>query len=283
VVAIPVLGFAADVFATTAGSRQKGRGLVQGMIALFGALSFGAFLAVGSTSAVESPVAIFLGIAAVVPVLAVLGSAADSVRRGGFKPNVGVAWALAGVLMLLVGTLAGAIGSIPGILEVPDGTRAIDNIFFLGVTHAVVIAAVLGALGGITWWATKVGRGPANAGLGSIAPLVLLVGGLVMTVPDFVSGIAGDGVETQGDYTGGIAGMNVAATVGTAIVGLGLLLALVSLLPLLKRRDDDVPADPWGGQTLEWLASSPPPVGNFDGELAVVTSAEPLIDLREEK
>ena len=46
---------------------------------------------------------------------------------------------------------------------------------------------------------------------------------------------------------------------------------------------DDVPADPWGGQTLEWLTASPPSLANFDGSLAVVTSAEPLIDLREEK
>lgn len=283
VVAIPVLGFAADVFATASGSRQRMRGFVQGAIAVFGALSFGAFLAVPSTSALESPVVIFLGILAVLPVLAVLGGAADAVRRGGLSANVGVAWAAAAILMLLVGTLAGAIGSIPGVLEVPDGSSASNNIFFLGVTHAVVVAAVIGALGGVTWWATKIGRGPANAGLGMIAPLVLLVGGLVTSVPDFISGIAGDGVETQADYTGGIAGMNVAATLGTAIVGLGVLVALVSLLPLLKRPEGEVPADPWGGQTLEWLAPSPPPVGNFEGDLAVVTSAEPLIDLREEK
>jgi hypothetical protein len=33
---------------------------------------------------------------------------------------------------------------------------------------------------------------------------------------------------------------------------------------------------------LEWLSPSPPPLANFDGELPVVTSAEPLVDAREE-
>lgn len=283
VLAIPVLGFAADVFATSSGARQRGRGLLQAMIAVFGALSFGAFLAVPSTDLVESPVVIFFGIFAVLPVLAVLGGALDGLRRGGFKANVGVAYAFAGLVMLLVGTVAGAIGSIPGILEVPEGTNASSNIFFLGITHAVVIAAIIAALGGISWWATKVGRGPAADAPGYAAAALLLIGGLVLVVPDFISGIAGEGAETQAIVDGGVAGLNAVATGGTVLVALGLLAALASLISLLKRSDDEVPADPWGGQTLEWLAPSPPPVGNFESDLAVVTSAEPLIDLREEK
>ncbi|HRW37563.1 MAG: cbb3-type cytochrome c oxidase subunit I [Acidimicrobiales bacterium] len=284
VLAVPVLGFAADVFATASGSRQRMRGLVQGAIGVFGAVSFGAFLAIPSTDALDSLLVVVLGIAAVVPVLVVAGGALDAVRgSGSLKAGPGVAYAAAGILMLVVGTLAGAIGSIPGVLEVPEGSSASSNIFFLGITHAVVVAAVIAALGGITWWASKVGRGPAASSVGLVAPLLLLVGGIVMTVPDFVSGIVGDGVETQGDYAGGIAAANVVVAIGVAIVALGLLAAAVSLLPLLRRPDDEVPADPWGGQTLEWLAPSPPPVGNFEGELAVVASAEPLYDLREEK
>jgi heme/copper-type cytochrome/quinol oxidase subunit 1 len=43
-----------------------------------------------------------------------------------------------------------------------------------------------------------------------------------------------------------------------------------------------VASDPWEGQSLEWLAPSPPPLDNFVADLPVVTSAEPLVDLREE-
>ena len=37
--------------------------------------------------------------------------------------------------------------------------------------------------------------------------------------------------------------------------------------------------DPWGGDTLEWFAVSPPPVHNFDVQ-PDVRSARPLRDIR---
>jgi heme/copper-type cytochrome/quinol oxidase subunit 1 len=283
VLGIPVLGFVADVLATASGGRMKLRGLAQSAIAVFGALAFGAFLALPTDTAVESPVVIVLSLLAVVPVLAVGASAADLGRRGGLKPNAGVVYATAAFLALLLGTVAGAIGAIPGVIEVPDGSSATASIFYLGVTHAVVLAALIAALGGMHWWATKVGRGPANEKLGMLAPLVLLIGTIVTVIPDLVSGIIGEGVETNGDYTGGVQGLNVVSAIGVGLVALGLLIAVVSLLPLRKRPEGEVEADPWGGQTLEWLTASPPSAGNFDAELAPVTSAEPLIDLREEK
>ena len=39
-------------------------------------------------------------------------------------------------------------------------------------------------------------------------------------------------------------------------------------------------SDPWGGETLEWLAPSPPPPHNFD-VIPDVRSAEPLRDIRD--
>jgi cytochrome c oxidase subunit 1 len=45
------------------------------------------------------------------------------------------------------------------------------------------------------------------------------------------------------------------------------------------------PPDPWGGQTLEWATSSPPPPYNFDLAHPVpkVRGYAPLLDLREGK
>jgi heme/copper-type cytochrome/quinol oxidase subunit 1 len=228
-------------------------------------------------------VVILFGVLAVVPVLGVAALSIDAGRRGTLKVNAPAIYALAALLALLLGVAAGALGSIPGVLEVPEGSSINANIFFLGVSHAVVLAGVIAALGGVHWWAVKIGRGPANDKAGMLAPVLLLVGTAVAVIPDLVSGIAGEGIETYGDYTGGISGMNVVAAIGVSIVALGLLVAVVSLLPLLRTPDGEVPADPWGGQTLEWATASPPSPGNFDDELAVVTSAEPLIDLREEK
>ena len=145
-----------------------------------------------------------------------------------------------------------------------------------------MLSAVIAALGGVHWWATKVGRQPANEKLGMLAPLVLLLGAALTVIPDLVAGITGDELQRNADFTGGYAGTNGAVAVGIALVALGVLIAALSFLPLLKR-SDDVAADPWDGLSLEWLAPSPPPPANFVEDLPVITSAEPLIDLREEK
>jgi len=275
-VAIPVLGFAADVLATTARARIAPRSAAQGAIAALGVLSFGAFLA-GATDVgpYESLIVIVIGLAGVLPVLAVLGLAGELFRRGSFRLTAGALYAVAALLILLLGVAAGALGSIPAL-------ETTGTIFDLGVSHAVVLASVIASLGGLHWWATKIGRRPATEALGRLAPLVLLVGSAAVVIPDLVSGLAGRGPEKRLDWSGGIEGLNVVVALGTAVVALGLLAAVVSLLPLRRAGTGDVTTDPWEGQSLEWLAPSPPPLANFAGDLPAVTSAEPLTDRREE-
>lgn len=274
VVAIPVLGFFADVLATTARARLAPRSVALGAVGAFGVLSFGAFLVTATPDDYASWVVVGIGLVAVVPVLAVLLVAGDLFRRGTLRFNTGAAYAAVALLVLLVGVLAGALGSMPRF-------ETLGTIYDLGVNHAVVLAAIIASLGGIHWWATKVGRQPASEAIGGLAAGLLLIGSLLVVVADLVSGLAGEGGETAADWTGGIKAFNAVAAGGTGVLALGLLAALVGVLPLL-RRGDDVPADPWDGQTLEWAAPSPPPLENFPEDLPPTTSAEPLLDLREE-
>ncbi len=278
VVAIPVLGFAADVLATTAKARIAPRFVAQGAIAAFGVLGFGAFLAGSATDPAnyETLLVIGMGLAAVLPVLAILGLLGDLFRRGSFRLTAGAISATSALLVLLLGVAAGALGSFPGL-------ETTNTVYDAGVHHAVILATVIAGLGSLHWWATKIGRQPAGEGLGRIAPVLLLLGSLAVVVPNLASGLAGEGPELRLDWTGGIEGLNIVVAIGMALVLLGVAAALASLLPLLKASADAVDADPWEGQSLEWLAPSPPPPANFVGDLPVVTSAEPLVDLREEK
>jgi cytochrome c oxidase subunit I+III len=58
----------------------------------------------------------------------------------------------------------------------------------------------------------------------------------------------------------------------------GLLTVLV-LLGAARRRNQVVVSDnPWGGWTLEWATTSPPPSNNFSAPVPVVASATPLLD-----
>ncbi len=276
VVAIPVLGFTGDVLATTAQARFGLRGVARTAIGGAGVVSFGAILATTDvTAAVESPVVIAMGLAAVLPILALAGLCADLFRRGSFRLTTGAVYATCATLLLLVATGAGALGSIPAL-------ETAGTIYDLGVAHAAILASVIASLGGLHWWATKIGRQGATESIGRLAPIVLLVGSLVAVVPHLVSGIAGEGLETSPDWTGGIEGLNFVVVAGVVILALGLALSVISLLPLVRATGQS-PRDPWNGQTLEWSTPSPPPLHNFDDDLPMVTSAEPLVDLREEK
>lgn len=279
VVAIPVLGFAADVLATTAKARITPRPVAQWAIGAFGIFSFGAFLAGASAKDHEALVVIVLGLAAVLPVLAILGLAGELFRRGSFAFNPAVASAVAALLILLLTVAAGAAGSIPAL-------ETYGTIFDLGVTHGAVLASVIASLGAITWWATKIGRQPAAAGPAVVAPLALLAGSAAIVIPYLVAGVIGDeapSTELLPTWQGGIEGVNLIVVIGFALLILGLLSSIAAFAPLVRTPDGDVEADPWEGQSLEWLAPSPPPADNFDTDLPVVTSAEPLVDLREEK
>lgn len=273
--AVPVLGFAADVLATTARARFGFRSVVQGAIAAFGVFGFGAFLATAESVDVESPIVILLGLLAILPIFAVAATSADLFRRGTLRVNAGVVYAVAAMLALLLGVAAGAIGSVPQL-------DTAGTIFDLGTGHAVMLAAVIASLGGLHWWATKVMGQPAKEAPGLVAPLLLLVGTAAIVIPDLASGLFGEGAELNPSYTGGIKALNVVVAVGVVVLVLGFLSALASLAPALKATGD-VAADPWEGQTLEWLTASPPPLENFTGDLAEVRSPEPLVDLREER
>jgi heme/copper-type cytochrome/quinol oxidase subunit 1 len=59
---------------------------------------------------------------------------------------------------------------------------------------------------------------------------------------------------------------------------LGFLAFLVNVI-LTLRRPADQPNDPWGGNSLEWWTSSPPPDHDFDS-LPPIRSVRPVYDAR---
>jgi heme/copper-type cytochrome/quinol oxidase subunit 1 len=76
----------------------------------------------------------------------------------------------------------------------------------------------------------------------------------------------------------GLTTPNLVATLGSYVMGVGAILFLVSVYLAFKKK---VPAgnDPWGGYTLEWITTSPPPEHNFEW-LPPIRSERPVFDWR---
>jgi cytochrome c oxidase subunit 1 len=81
------------------------------------------------------------------------------------------------------------------------------------------------------------------------------------------------------DYDPQFTDLNRVSTIGAFIIALGILAWLVNIVVSLVKREP-APDDPWGGHTLEWATSSPPPRHNFDKPLPPIRSYAPLFDAR---
>ena len=285
--AIPALGFIGAVVPVFSDTRHQRHRVAMGLIGGFSALAVGAW-AVPPYDGAEAAwlyEAAWVGVsfAVLLPVLGLLGLWALTARQGRPRLASPLLFAGASLAMLLVGLAAGALQAVEPVktLVDGDGSSLYGTTVTTSVASYVALASAIALLGGLVFWAPKVlGRSLNEAGA-RLAGTLLLVGTVLWSFTDLVSGLLGQPA---------IAGLPVAENVDTievlngasALGGvvLGVAVALLALLVLQALRSSEAPGDdPWTGHTLEWATSSPPPVGNF-ASLPAITSEAPLYDAR---
>lgn len=284
--AIPALGLIGSVVPVFARIRHQKHGIAQGLIGAFGVLSVGAWTIPGFG---EDPYAwlyelpwIVVSVAALLPVLGLLGLWGLTVRQGRTTLGSPLLFGLAAALMLLVGVLAGAVQAIEPIETLVDGegTPLYGTTWSTSVASYVVLATVIALFGGIAYWAPKlVGRRVAE-GTARISAVLLLLGTVLWSFPELVAGLMGQPATlgVPGDNVSTIEALNIASAAGAALLALGVAAFAATVFRALG--SDELPGDdPWEGHTLEWATSSPPPYGNF-ASLPEVTSEAPLYDAR---
>jgi len=173
--------------------------------------------------------------------------------KGSISLTTPMCYALSFIFLFTIGGLTGLhLGTLATDMHLHD------TYFVVAHFHYVMVGGTLVAfLGGVFhWWPKMFGKMYNEFG-GRLSALLVFAGFNLTFLPQFVLGSRGM-PRRYATYDPEFAFLHQMSTWGSLLLGFGLLVALVVLLRSLwsgKR----APANPWGGATLEWECTSPPP------------------------
>ena len=158
------------------------------------------------------------------------------------------------------------IGGVTGVMlaSPPLDFATHDTYFVVAHFHNVLVGtAVLAGFAGVYFWYPKMFGRMLDETLGKWHFWLLFVGFWITFAPQYILGLRGmpRRVATYPSNLGwGV--LNQISTVGAFVIGSSFIFLLMNLWTSWR---NPVPAgnDPWGGQTLEWFTTSPPPHHNF--------------------
>jgi cytochrome c oxidase subunit I+III len=184
-------------------------------------------------------------------------------------------------LMFIGGFIAFfVLGGLSGIMfaAIPFDQATTDTYFVVAHFHFIIFgAAVFPILGGMYYWFPKVTGRMYHEGVAKASFWVAFVGTALTFFPMHMLGLLG---MTRRVYTYpngmGWGAYNLSETVGAFILTAGLLMIFANLA-YSRFRGPAAGPDPFGGGTLEWATTSPPPHYNFP-VIPVVRSAYPNWD-----
>lgn len=137
-----------------------------------------------------------------------------------------------------------------------------DTYFVVAHFHYVMMgSALIGMIGGLHhWWPKMTGR-MYNEKTAIIACIIIFVGFNITFFTQFMLGSQGM-PRRYYDYQPEFQVYHVISTIGSYIMAFGFFLCASCFVQSLLG-GKKAPVNPWGGRSLEWQCSSPPPHDNF--------------------
>jgi cytochrome c oxidase subunit 1 len=280
VVFFPFLGAVAESIAIFSGRRWFGyRFLVVSLLA-FAALSMSVWgHHMFTTQSIDNRYFSLTSTALAVPAGVEYFDAIATMWRGRIRFTTSMLFALGFLVLFVIGGVTGIWVASP-----PLDYHASDSYFLIAHFHYTLFGgSVMGLFTAVYLWFPKVTGVLLGERLGRWHFWLTFVGMNLTFFPMFFLGESGM-PRRIADYpaSSGWEDLNGLSTIGSYVLGVSIAVFVLNVaLSLLRRR----PAgpDPWGGHTLEWATSSPPPPGGFTGPLPPVRSPAPLLDARERR
>ncbi|WP_200909842.1 MULTISPECIES: cytochrome o ubiquinol oxidase subunit I [unclassified Sphingomonas] len=261
---LPAFGVFSEIVSTFSGKRLFGYTSMVYALLVITILSYLVwlhhFFTMGSGASVNS----FFGITTMIisiPTGAKIFNWLFTMYRGRIRYELPMLWAIAFMLTFTVGGMTGVLLAVP-----PADFVLHNSLFLIAHFHNVIIGGVVfGMFAGINYWFPKAFGFKLDKKWGLISFWCWFVGFWVAFTPLYVLGLMGITRRLRHFDDPSLQIWFIIAAIGAAIIAVGIAAFLVQIAVSIMNRDKlrDFTGDPWGGRSLEWATSSPPPDYNF--------------------